>query len=162
MTQPNHRTVKRQTPAPVAERLPANAASIAYMRKLDAVEWLVMDMLSRIEKTVQENPAAVVDKRLTMLPRELEDSQAYFLQKIAHARTTLAELSRLLQTKSENSDLRERISVELMVVFVLVESYRPERMLELGWNPGEEVHQAVRDRIESLGLDVINIRERLK
>jgi hypothetical protein len=132
------------------------------MRKLDAVEWLAIDMLSRIEKTVQENPAAVVDKRLTMLPRELEDGQAYFLQKIAHARTTLAELSRLLQAKAENSDLRERISVELMVIFVLVESYRPERMLELGWNPGEEIRQAVRDRIESLGLDVINIRERLK
>jgi len=162
VTQPNHRTLKRPTPTTAAERPPANPASAAYMRKLDAVEWLAMDILSRIEKTVQENPAAVVDKRLTMLPRELEDSQAYFLQKIAHARTTLAELSRLLQTKSENSDLRERISVELMVVFVLVESYRPERMLELGWNPGEEVHQAVRDQIESLGLDVINIRERLK
>lgn len=161
VTRPNHRTVKLQTAA-AAERSPAAATGAAYMRKLDAVEWIAMDILSRIEKIVQENPAAIVDRLSTKLPRELADSQAYFLQKIAHARKMLNELSGLLQTRSENVELRERMSVELMIFFVLIESYRPERMLESGWNPGEEAREAVQDRIESIGLDVINIRERLK
>lgn len=146
----------------LAQRLQTSSASVAYMRKLDAVEWLAADILTRIEKAVHENPAAIIDKQSTMPPRELQESQAYFLQKIAHARQILRELSSLLGTRSENPELRERISVELMIFFVLIEGYRPERMLESGWNPGEDALEEVRARIESLGLDVINIRERLK
>jgi hypothetical protein len=148
--------------APAAERLMANPASSAYMRKLDAIEWLAMDLLSRIERTLQENPAVVADRQSTMLPREVEDSQLYFLQKIAHARTMLSELKGLVQTKSEALDLREQISIELMVLFVLIEGYRPQRLLESGWNPDQGIQETLRERIELLGLDIINMRERLK
>jgi hypothetical protein len=148
--------------APSTERLMTSPASIAYMRKLDAIEWLAMDVLSRIERTLQENPAVVVDRQSTMLSREVEDTQLYFLQKIAHARTILSELKGLVQTKSDVRDLREQISIELMVLFVLIESYRPDRLLESGWNPGQGIQETLRERIELLGLDIINMRERLK
>jgi hypothetical protein len=121
-----------------------------------------MDILSRIEQLLHDDPAAIVDKQSGMLPREVEDSQAYFLQKIHHARTTLQELAALLQLTPEALDARALISTELMVLFVLIDSYRPERILESRWKAGEETQNVIREKIESLGLDVINMRERLK
>jgi hypothetical protein len=97
-----------------------------------------------------------------MLPREIEDSQAYFLQKIQHARNTLGELDVLLQLAHETIDVRELIRMELVMFFVLIENYRPERILESGWKPDEGTQRVIREKIESLGLDVLNVRERLK
>jgi hypothetical protein len=121
-----------------------------------------MDILSRFARMLQEDPASIVNPRSAMLPREIEDSQAYFLQKITHASQTLRELADLLQIPSATPDRRELVSTELMILFVLMESYQPERILESGWRLTEETQAGIRDKIESLRLDVINIRERLK
>lgn len=133
-----------------------------YAHKLEAAQRLATDILSRIERILHDDPAAIVGKQSGMLPREIEDIQTYFLQKIQHARNTLQELADLLQLTSEKVNDRELISTELMVLFVLIENYRPEHILESGWNPAEEVQHTIRKKVESLGLDVINMRERLK
>jgi hypothetical protein len=130
--------------------------------KLEAVQRLATDILSRIEQLLHDRPTAIVSRQSGMLPREIEDKQTYFLQKIQHARATLQEFADLLRLTSEKVDDRELISTELMVLFVLIENYRPERILESGWNPREEVQQTIREKLESLGLDVIHMRERLK
>jgi len=143
---------------PVSAKPPNHAC----VYKLGAVQRLVTDILSRIEQLLHDQPTAVVSRQSGMLPREIEDRQTYFLHKIQHARDTLQELADLFQVTSEKVDDRELISMELIVLFVLIENYRPERILESGWNPTEEVQHAIREKLESLGLDVINMRERLK
>jgi hypothetical protein len=121
-----------------------------------------MEILSRIEQLLREDPATIVDKQSGMLPREIEDAQSYFLEKTQHARVTLQKIASSLQLPPEKPDARELVSTGLMVLYVLVESYRTERILELGGKPSEETQNAIRESIESLGLDVINMRERLK
>lgn len=158
---PTERLDKSQ-PLTRLDSLRGSPQGAAYMRKLDAAEWLAMDILDRIENTVQQNPNALMVDRLSMPPCELQERQEYLLQKIAHARKTLNELSTLLQTRSETPDIRERIKIELMIFFVLIENYRPETINEPGWKPGAGVLEAIRERIESLQLDVINFRERLR
>jgi hypothetical protein len=32
----------------------------------------------------------------------------------------------------------------------------------LGWNPDQGIQDAIREKIEAFGLDIINMRERLK
>jgi len=147
-----------------AIRKPVSAKPLnhACVYKLGAVQRLATDILSRIEQLLHDHPTAIVSRQSGMLPREIEDRQTYFLHKIQHARDTLQELVDLLQVTSEKVDDRELISMELMVLFVLIENYRPERILESGWSPTEEVQHAIREKLESLGLDVINMRERLK
>jgi len=161
VTSSSHESAKRQdlgSTSRVAFSQPADA----YVRKLRAIDRLAMEIVSRVEKTLQETPKAILDKQSTMLPAELEDSQAYFLQKIAHARDTLQELSGLLPANPQGLDLREEITVELMILFVLIENYRPERMAESGFTTDEQMRRAIHNRIESLSLDLINMRERLK
>ncbi|HTZ82358.1 MAG TPA: hypothetical protein VMB66_04165 [Candidatus Acidoferrales bacterium] len=162
MKSPTERLDKSQALTPQVDGLRGSPHGAAYMRKLDATEWLAMDILDRIENTVQQNPSALMVNRLSMLPRELQEGQEYLLQKVAHARKMLNELSTLLQTRSEIPDVRERIKIELMIFFVLIANYRPETINEPRWKPGADVLEAIRERIESLNLDVINIRERLK
>ena len=145
-------------PKPASPKLPNHSSA----HKLDVAQRLATDILSRIEKVLHDDPAAILGKQPGMLPREIEDIQTYFLQKIQHARNTLRELADLLQLTSERLDESERISMELMVLFVLIENYRPERISESGWKPAEQVQQTLREKVESLGLDVINMRERLK
>jgi hypothetical protein len=160
MTRLNHRTARSTETPP--KPLPPTPPARARTQRLQAVQRLATDILSRIEQLLHDDPEAIVDKQSGMLPREIEDSQAYFLQKIQHARTTLQELPALLQLTTEALDARALISTELMVLFVLIDSYRPERILESGWKAGEETQNVIREKIESLGLDVINMRERLK
>lgn len=160
VTRLNHRTPKSLEAAP--KSMPPNLPSRAWAQKLGAVQKLAGDILFRIEKLLHDDPAAVVDKNSAMLPREIEDSQAYFLQKIQHACNTIWELGDLLQLASERLDSRELVSTELIMLFVLVASYRPERILELGWKADDETQRVIREKIESLSLDVINMRERLK
>lgn len=146
------------TPKAVSPKPPNHAC--AY--KLAAVQRLATDILSHIEQLLHDDPAAIVSRQSGTLPREIEDKQTYFLQKIQHARNTLQELADLLELTSEKVDDRELISTELMMLFVLIENYRPERILESGWTPSEEGQHTIREKVESLGLDVINMRERLK
>lgn len=160
MTRLNHRTAKSAEAIP--KPLPPNSPSLACAQKLQVLQRLAVNILSRIEQLLHDDPAVIVGKQSGTLPREIEDSQAYFLQKIQHARNTLRELDDLLQLTSETLDARELIRAELMVIFVLIESYRPERLLELGWKPGDEIQHIIREKIESLSLDVINMRERLR
>ncbi len=162
MKSPTERLDNVQTATPTVDSLRESPQGAAYMRKLDAVEWLAMDILDRIQRLVQQNPAALMANRLAMLPRELQEGQQYLIEKISRARKTLNELSVLVRTRSETPDLRERVSIELMIFFVLIENYRPETIKEPRWKPGAGVFDAIRARIESLQLDVINIRERLK
>ncbi len=161
MTRPNHTTAKPTETSfkPVPAGNPLNRA---WTQKLQAAGQLATDILARIEQLLKDNPSAVVDKKCAMLPREIEDSQTYFLQKVQHARDTLRELEELLQMAPEVRDARELIRTELMFLFVLIDGYRPERIPGSGWRPDEETQHGVREKIESLGIDVINMRERLK
>lgn len=145
-----------------ARGMPANPSGLAYLQKLNAVQQVATDILSRIGKILEENPGAIVDKQTAMLPREQEDKQKYFLEKIARAHRTLNELAGLLQTTSQGASPHDQIREELKVLFVLIESFRPERMVESGLDPGERVQEAIRERVQSLALDIINMRERLK
>lgn len=142
--------------------LPVVAQSHAYAHKLEAVKQMTTDILSRIENLLHDDPAAIVGKRSGTLPREIEENQAYFLQKIRHVHGTLHELAELLRLTPEKPDSRELVITELMLLFVLIESYRPERILESGWKPSDEIQSAILGKIESIGLDIINMRERLK
>jgi hypothetical protein len=126
------------------------------------VQQIAKEILFRVEQVLRDDPAAVLAKQSAMLPRELEDSQVYFLQKIEHVRQTVGELQDLLQLAPVSLDIRERVATELMLFFVLIESYRPERMVESGWRPNDEIERILREKIESLSLDIINVRERLK
>ncbi len=162
MKEPHQRATKVQSTGTTAEPAPRNPAANAYVRKSNAIKLVAMDLLSHMEKTLQQNPAAIVGKQTNMLPRERQDKQAYFLEKITHARKTLNELMDLLPAKTEDPAIHEQISAELMVFFALIESFRPQRMLESGWNPGEVAQAAIREKVESLVLDVVNMRERLK
>lgn len=139
-----------------------NPPSRPLARKLETVQRLASEILSRIEQVLNDDPAVVVDTKSAMFPREIEDSQTYFLEKIQRVRDTLRELDALLHLAPEACDQRQLIRTELMVLFVLIESYRPERILESGWKLGEAIQQVLRTKIESLGIDVINMRERLK
>jgi hypothetical protein len=160
MTRLNHRTARSTETPP--KPLPPTTPARARTQRLQVVQRLATDILSRIERLLHDDPTAIVDKHSGMLPREIEDRQAYFLQKIQHGRTTFQELADLFQLTTESLDARALISTELMVLFVLIDSYRPERILESGWKAGEEMQRAIREKIESLGLDVITLRERLK
>ena len=162
MTHPNQRGGQSEPSAAASPPPRPKPAAISYIRKLQAVEHLTTDILSRIEKLLQQDAAAIVGKQSAMLPREIEDSQAYFLEKTSHVRTTLREISTLLPGASETLDLRELVGAELLTLFVLIESYRPERITESGWNLGEETQEALRERIDVLSLDLINMRQRLK
>jgi len=126
------------------------------------VHQLAMEILSRFERTVQEDPKSLLNSQCALLPREIEDSKAYFVQKITHAREVLTELASFVGIRSEGIDQRDLIKTELMLLFVLVESYRPERISEFEGKLGEDVQSQIRQLVESLHLDVINIRERLK
>ena len=145
-----------------AESSSGSPAGVAYLRKLTAVERVATDILSRIEKILRENPTAISDTRATMLPHELEDKQAYFLERIAHTRKTLAELAGLLSTGSQEAPLHEQISAELMAFFVLIECFRPHRIRASGWTQSEAAEVAIRESVESLVLDVVSMRERLR
>jgi hypothetical protein len=136
---------------------PEKSAVGGHAGKLQSVDRLGTDILSRLATMLQDDPASIVNPRSVMLPREIEDGQAYFLQKVAHARQTLRELADLLQLSPGTL-----VRTELMILFVRMESYRPERISESGWKLGEETQARIREKIESLRLDVINIRERLK
>jgi hypothetical protein len=160
VTRSNRSTAGSTEAAP--KPLPPNSASRASGQKLRVVQQLATGILFRIDQLLHDDPAAVVDKQSGMLPREIEDRQAYFLQKIQHARNTLGELDNLLQLTHETIDVRELIRMELVMFFVLIENYRPERILESGWKPDEGAQRVIREKIESLGLDVLNVRERLK
>jgi len=160
VTRSNQRSIEPQGSArPSAER---ERAEVAYARRLQAVERLATDLLSSIETAIKENPSAVAEGRGTVLPREIEDRQAYFLQKTSQARIAIADLSNLLGVRSEAFDYRELISAELLMLFALIEACRPERMIELGWHPDKNARQAVAATLESLGLSIINMRERLR
>lgn len=161
MTRLSHECAKRQDAVPTSQ-LASSKPTETYVRKLRAIDRLAMEIVSRVEKILLERPEAIVGKHSTLLPAELEDHKSYFLKKIAHARATLQELSGLLPGNPQPVDLREEVNVELMVLFVLIESYRPERMTESTCNVDEQTRHAIHDRIESLSLDVINMRERLK
>lgn len=162
MTRSSHESVKRNPSAQTRPPSPSQSADLAYARKLQTIERLATEILSRVENLFHERPEVILTKQATMLPAELEDSKQYFLRKVGHARETLRELSNLLPADDQTPDLRGEVSVELMILFVLIDSFRPERMAESGCNLDEEVRQAIRERIESLSLDVINMRERLK
>lgn len=159
MTHSHSTTGKVQIAPPVGR---ANPTAVVYQRKLKAAERVASDILARLATTVREDPAAIADNHATMLPREIEDQQTYFLGKIAHIQETLKELGGLLPSSSREATVREQISIELMVLFVLIDCFRPERLRESGWNPDAGVEEVIRERVESLVLDVINIRERLK
>jgi hypothetical protein len=156
----NHRTAA-PTEAP-PKPLPPTTPARAYAQKFQVLQRLTIDILSRIEQLLHDDPAAIVGKQAGMLPREIEDSQAYFLQKTQHARETLRALSDLLQLTPETPEARGLVSTELMLLFVLVESFRPQRIQELGWKPDQGIQDAIREKIEAFGLDIINMRERLK
>jgi hypothetical protein len=162
VTRPGQQTGGLHRTAAPSHNPPGKSAASVHVGKLQSVDRLSMDILSRFARMLQEDPASIVNPRSAMLPREIEDSQAYFLQKITHASQTLRELADLLQIPSATPDRRELVSTELMILFVLMESYQPERILESGWRLTEETQAGIRDKIESLRLDVINIRERLK
>lgn len=144
-----------------AEPAPDKHRGTTYLRKLTAVERVATDILSRIEKILREDPSAIVDSKTQMLPREIEDKQAYFLGKIERAQKTLKGLADLVVTGPADIALHEQIGVELMVFSVLIEYFRPQRIRASGWNPGG-AEDAIREKIESLVLDIINMRERLK
>jgi hypothetical protein len=156
----NHRTAA-SAEAPL-KPLPPAAPAHAYAQKFQVLQRLTIDILSRIEQLFHDDPAGIVGKQSGMLPREIEDTQAYFLQKTQHARDTLRALSELLQLTPEPPEARELVSTELMLLFVLVESFRPQRIQELGWKPDQQIQDAIREKIEAFGLDIINMRERLK
>jgi hypothetical protein len=162
MTRPGQPNSRLNGAAATSNRPLAKSVASVHAGKLQSVDRLSTDILSRLATVLQDDPASVVNPRSAMLPREVEDGQAYFLQKVSHARQTLHELADLLQLSSATAAPRELISTELMILFVLLESYRPERILESGWKLSEETQVAIREKIESLRLDVINIRERLK
>jgi hypothetical protein len=156
----NHRAAA-STEAP-PKPLPPTTPARAYAQKFQVLQRLTIDILSRIEQLLHDDPAAIVGKQPGMLPREIEDSQAYFLQKTQRARDTLRTLSDLLHLTPEPPEARELVSTYLMLLFVLVESFRPECIQELGWKADQETQSAIRERIEAFGLDIINMRERLK
>ena len=162
MTRSGNEFAKRQDLRPTGQ-LASSKPAEAYARKLRAIDRLAMEIVCRVEKVLQDTPEAILGKQsTTMLPAELADVQSYFLRKIAHARGTLQELSGLLPANPDALDLREEVNVELMILFVLIESYRPERIVESGFDTDEQMRQAIQNRIESLSLDLINLRERLK
>lgn len=145
----------------MAESAPATPAEIAHLRKLRTAARVATDVLSRIEKTLRDNPSAVAGTKTQMLSRELEDKHAYFLEKTATAQKTLNEIASLLPTASEDIALHEQIALELMSFLVVIESFRPRRVHESGWDPGVS-EDAIRAKLDSLVLDAINMRERLK
>jgi hypothetical protein len=160
MTRMNHRTAASSEAPP--KPLPPAAPAHAYAQKFQVLQLLTIDILSRIEQLFHDDPATIVGKQSGMLPREIEDTQAYFLQKTQHARDSLRALSELLQLTPEPPEARELVSTELMLLFVLVESFRPQRIQELGWKPDQQIQDEIREKIEAFGLDIINMRERLK
>ncbi len=135
---------------------------ISYASKLRAVDRLASDIVSKVETTLTENPGVILNRSSTNLPREVEDRQAYFLEKVSHVRRILSDLAELLELTSAAADDRELLKGELAMLFVLIQSYRPEYMSESGWHPSHDVRTAVEEKVESLSLDIINLRERLK
>jgi hypothetical protein len=162
MTQPLGRTGKAQTTGPRGGDTSIDPTKIAAVRRLSAVERVAADLLSRVDKILREDPAAIADRYGTMLPRELEDRQAYFLEQAASAQRMLNELASLLPRDLVGSSPRDQIGVELMLLFVLIECFRPERLQESGWAPDLEVQDAIREKLDRLALVVVNMRQRLK
>ena len=160
VTRTNHRAAAATEAPP--KPLPPTPLGRAHAQKLQVIQRLAADILSRIEQLLHDDPAAIVGKQSGMLPREIEDSQAYILQKTQHARDTLRALCQLFHLTPETPEARELVSTELMMLFVLVEGFHPERVSELGWTPDEQTRNAIRAKIEAFGLDIINMRERLK
>lgn len=161
MKGPIERTKREPTPAPAIYKDTDFGRSL-YIKKVRAVEHAAAGVLSRIEQLLHQEPTLILNKQSTLLPREIEDGQAYLLDKIAHARAILGELGNLLHVSDEKVDLRELISAELMTLMVLFEIYRPKRMLQSGWKPGKQFEDLFEEKLEQLDLDVINMRERLK
>lgn len=156
------RSNQRQIPLSAETKPPAGSprGGATYVSKLRAVDRLSGDILSKVETSLRENPAGVLNA--SCLPREVEDRQAYFFEKISHARGILGDLAELLKLGSAASDDRELLKAELAMLFALVQSYQPEHIQESGWNPSEDIRAAVHEKLESLTLDIINLRERLK
>lgn len=156
------KTEKLQGADASAKGISTTLTTPACVRKLEGVQRLATDLLSRLDQLIQDDARAVVSKPLAMLPREIEDNQTYFLQKIHHARDTLLALGDVLQLTRDTAPQPGLISIELAMLFVLIENYRPERLLESGWNLTEEERQTIRERFDSINLDIFNMRERLK
>lgn len=126
------------------------------------MQQLVKEILVRIEVYFRDDPLAIVDRQEGAQPREIEDAQSYFLEKIGHARETMREMAELLRLPGGSAEKRELIRGELMALFVLVESLRPSQDSERGPDAGEETMRSIYMAIDALGLDVINLRQRLK
>lgn len=141
---------------------PRSQLGEAGRKKLQVIQQLAEEILLRIEQLLHQDPAVVLAKKTGVIPREIEDTQDYFLQKVRRIRKSLTELREQFEQHSEPLDRRELIRVELMVLMVLVESYRPERITEAGLKLDEQAREVISERIESLALDILNMRERLK
>jgi hypothetical protein len=158
---PKKEASERQAEAP-ARRVAADAPNGVSSQKWQATEKLADEILVRLERLLREDPAAIVDKQTGMLPREVQEKQAYFLEKIVHAENTLRELARVVPRTDQAADPRQLVSTELMLFFVLVEAFRPERFTEAGFKLDERTRSTISEKIDSLVLDIFNMRERLK
>jgi len=137
-------------------------ADPGYAHRVAAVLQLATELLAQIEQHFQDDPLAIVDRQEGAQPREIEDARSYFLEKIEHARETLREMVDLVRPPTGPPDKRELIRSELMALFVLVESLRPSHLSEAVTHAGDETGQSIYKAIDALGLDVINLRQRLK
>jgi len=75
MTRSGQESAKPQDSSPPGQ-LGFSQPTEAYVRKLRAIDRLAMEMVSRVEKTLQETPEAILGKQSTMPSAELEDSQS--------------------------------------------------------------------------------------
>jgi hypothetical protein len=131
-------------------------------RRAAAVLQLATDIIARMEQRFREDPLAIVEQQAGTQPREIEEAQSYFKEKMEHIRESLRELADLLRLSPDAAEKPDLIRGELLAFFVLVESLRPARDAEAGPNVGEASGRLLCQAFDSLSLDVINLRQRLK
>lgn len=132
----------------------------AVRKRLQSLRFLLEGGLKRLEDIIQAQDPLTDDRQVQSL--EIDDTRDYFLKKLRNIRSNLQHMAEQLDLSAALPETREILHLELLALLVLVEGSRAPQIAAGDGEFDRKVREVLRNTIEDVALDLLNLRARVK
>lgn len=128
--------------------------------RLQAARFLLESRLTHLQEIVEQ------DRFLTSHPSarglDINDSRDFFLEKFHNIRASLKHMAEELNLPMTPPKNKEVLDLELLALMVVVERSRAPQIAPDDCEFDRHVREVLRDTIESVALDLLKLRARIR
>lgn len=153
-------TAEQHEPLPQLHTTNKDPHETAVRERLQAARLLLENGLARLQQVIEQRQPLAAPPSVQGI--DIDDSRAFFLEKFQNIRASLQNMAEQLNLPAIYPENKQILDLELLALMVVVERTRAPQIATGDSEFDGKVREVLNDTIESVVLDLLNLRARLK